>query len=177
MLRDCAAGHGETAVDANILLVLFLRRERRYEEALPISRTLTTAYPHNILMALEEGNLLRMEGKTDEAVAIYRTIWLAAKEGRYPASHYEIAAFSLADALRGNKDYAGSAAAYEEAGSVPHPDFDTKQRANLGAGEIYDLLKKRDLAVKKYQAVVAAGANTVLADAAGKYLKQPYQGP
>ncbi len=177
MLRDCAAGHGETAVDANILLVLFLRRERRYDEALPISRTLTAAYPHNILMALEEGNLLRASGKTDEAVAIYRRIWLAAKEGRYPASHYEIAAFSLADTLRANKDYAGSAAAYEEAGGVPHPDFDTQQRANLGAGEMYDLLKKRDLAVKKYQTVIAAGANTALADAAVKYLKQPYQGP
>ncbi len=177
MLRDCAAGHGETAVDAKILLVLFLRRERRYEEALPVARGLIVAYPRNILMALEEGNLLRADGKTDEAAAIYRKIWQAGKEGHYPASHYEIAAFSLADLLRDKKDYAGSAAAYEDAGAVAHPDTDTIQRANLGAGEMYDLLNRRDLAVKKYQSVMSAGANTPFADTAGKCLKQPYQGP
>ncbi|MGH9529424.1 MAG: hypothetical protein ACRD2S_05825 [Terriglobales bacterium] len=176
MLRDCAAGRGETAVDAKILLTLFLRRERRYQEALPISRTLIAAYSRNILMALEEGNLLRADGKTDEAAEIDRNSGQAGKEGRYPGSHYEIAAFSLADLLRAKNDYAGSAAAYEDAGAVPHPDKDTLQRANLGAGEMYDLLKKRDLAVKKYQLVVAAGANSALADTANKYLKEPYHG-
>src|ERR1035438_453177 len=127
-------------------------------------------------MALEEGNLLRADGKTDEAAAIYRKIWQAGKEGQYPGSHYEIAAFSLADLLRDKKDYAGSAAAFEEAADVPRPDTDTKQRANLGAGEMYDLLKRRDLAVRKYQSVIAAGANTPLADTASKCLKRPYQG-
>ena len=36
-LKDCAQGSGETSVDAQILLVVFLRREHRYEEALPIA--------------------------------------------------------------------------------------------------------------------------------------------
>ncbi len=175
-LRDCAAGRGETAVDAKILLVVFLRRERRYEEALLLARGLIEAYPHNVLMAVEDGNLLRAEGKTDDAAAIYRKIWLAGKEGHYPGTHYEIAAFSLADLLHEKKDYAGSAAAYEEACDVPHPDTDTRQRANLGAGEMYDLLKRRDLAVKKYQLVIAADPKTTLADTASKCLKQPCKG-
>jgi hypothetical protein len=175
-LRDCAGGRGETAMDAKILLVLFLRRERRYEEALPIARGLIAAYPRNVLMALEEGNLLRAEGNTEEAAATYRKIWLAGKEGRYLESHYEIAAFSLADLLRAKNDYAGAAAAYEEAGGAPNPDTDIAQRANLGAGEMYDLLNRRDLALKKYQSVVAAGANTPLAGTANKCLKEPYRG-
>jgi hypothetical protein len=41
---------------------------------------------------------------------------------------------------------------------------------------MYDLLNKRDLAIKKYQSVIAAGANTPLAETAGKCLKQPCQG-
>jgi tetratricopeptide (TPR) repeat protein len=61
-LRECAQGNGETSVDAQILLVLFLRRERRYEEALPIARALIPRYPQNVLMAMEEGNLLRAAG-------------------------------------------------------------------------------------------------------------------
>ena len=134
------------------------------------------AYPRNILMALEEANLLRADGKSEEAAALYRKIWQAGKEGHYPGTHYEIAAFSLADLLRDKKDYAGSAVAYEEAGEVPRPDTDTRQRAYLGAGEMYDLLNRRDLAVKKYQMVIAAGAGTPLAEMANKCLKQPYRG-
>src|SRR5712692_1087279 len=39
-LRECAGESGETSVDARILLVLFLRREHRYDEALPLARGL-----------------------------------------------------------------------------------------------------------------------------------------
>jgi tetratricopeptide (TPR) repeat protein len=176
-LRDCAAGRGETSADAKILLVLFLRRERRYQEALPIDKELIANYPRNVLMALEEGNLLRADGKTEEAATIYRKIWQAGKEGHYPGAHYEVAALSLGDLLRGKNDYTGAAVAYEEASRAPNPDDDDfAQRANLGAGQMYDLLNKRDLAIKKYQSVIAAGANTPLAETAGKCLKQPCQG-
>jgi hypothetical protein len=41
---------------------------------------------------------------------------------------------------------------------------------------MYDLLAKRDLAVKKYQAVVATDGTTPFADSANKYLKEPYKG-
>ena len=58
-LRDCAQGSGETSVDAQILLAVFLRREHRYEEALPIARGLIPRFPQDILLALEEGHLLR----------------------------------------------------------------------------------------------------------------------
>jgi tetratricopeptide (TPR) repeat protein len=57
-LQECAAGNGETSIDAKILLVLFLRRERRYDEALQIARRLVESYPRNVLLAVEEGNLL-----------------------------------------------------------------------------------------------------------------------
>jgi tetratricopeptide (TPR) repeat protein len=176
LLRECAAGRGETSVDAKILLGLFLRRERRYDEALPIARELIATYPRNVLMALEEGNLLRAEGKTDEAAGVYRKIVAAGKEGRYGNAHYEIASLSLADLFRGKNEYSEAAAAYEQASGIPKFDPDIEQRANLGAGEMYDLLKERDLALKKYQAAISAGANTPLADTANRYTKTPYQG-
>ncbi len=46
-LKECAQGEGETSVDAQILLVLFLRREHRYDEALSLARTLISRYPQN----------------------------------------------------------------------------------------------------------------------------------
>jgi tetratricopeptide (TPR) repeat protein len=174
-LKECAQGSGETSVDAQILLVVFLRREHRYDEALPIARSLVPRFPQDVLLALEEGHLLRAAGRTQEAEAVYRKIWQAGKEGRYPTSHYEIAAFSLGDLLRSQKDYIGAAAAYEQVGQVSQPDPTLLQKANLGAGEMYDLLQKRDLALAKYQAVVANGESTGPADTARKRMKEAYR--
>ena len=59
---------------------------------------------------------------------------------------------------------------------VPQPDPEVLQKANLAAGEMYDLLQKRDLAVKRYQAVIATDASTPFAQSANRYLKEPYAG-
>jgi len=174
-LKDSAQGEGETSVDAQILLVVFLRREHRYEEALPILRGLLPRFPQDVLLALEEGHLLRAEGHNDDAAAVYRKIWQAGKEDHYPNLHYEIAALSLGDLLRGQKNYAGAAAAYEQVSQAPQPDPEVLQKANLGAGEMYDLLQKRDLALAKYQAVVANDATTPPAETARKRMKEAYR--
>ena len=49
------------------------------------------------------------------------------------------------------------------------------QRADLGAGEMYDVLQKRDLALSKYQAVVANNASTPPAEIARKRIKEAYR--
>jgi tetratricopeptide (TPR) repeat protein len=174
-LEECARGDGETSVDAQILLVVFLRREHRYDEALTFARGLIPRYPQDVLVALEEGNLLRAAGRNAEAAAVYRRIWQAGREGHYPNLHYEIAALSLGDLLRSEKDYSGAIAAYDLVGQAPQPDPEVLQKANLGAGEIYDLQQKRDLAMAKYQAVVASDGNSPPAETARKRMKEAYR--
>jgi tetratricopeptide (TPR) repeat protein len=174
-LKECAQGNGETSIDAQILLAVFLRRERRYDEALPIVRTLVPRFPQDVLLALEEGHLLRASGLNPEAALVYRRVWQAGREGHYPGLHYEIAALSLGDLLRSQKDYSAAAAAYEQVGQVPQADAEALQKANLGAGEMYDLLQKRDLALAKYQAVVANDASTPPAETARKRMKEAYR--
>jgi len=175
-LSECAQGTGDTSIDAKILLVLFLRREHRYQDALPIARGLIQSYPHDVLLALEEGNLLRAEGNDQDAAAVYRKVWQAGRDGRYDDLHYEIAALSLGDLLRSQKDYAGAGAAYEQVNEATHGDPEILQKANLAAGQVYDVTGKRELAVKKYQAVVATDATTPLAESANRYLKEAYRG-
>ena len=174
-LKECGQGNGETSIDAQILLAVFLRREHRYDEALPIVRELVPRFPQDVLLALEEGHLLRAAGRNQEAAEVYRRIWQAGREGHYPGLHYEIAALSLGDLLRSEKDYSGAAAAYEEVGQAPQADSEALQKANLGAGEMYDLLQKRDLALAKYQAVLAADASTAPAETARKRMKEAYR--
>jgi len=43
------AGEGRSGNDARPVLILFLRREHRYSEALETARELLSAYPHNSL--------------------------------------------------------------------------------------------------------------------------------
>jgi tetratricopeptide (TPR) repeat protein len=174
-LRECAQGNGETSIDAQILLAVFLRREHHYDEALPLVRGLVPRFPQDVLLALEEGHLLRAAGRNQEAEAVYRRIWQAGREGRYPGLHYEIAALSMGDLLRSQKNYSGAAAAYEQVGQAPQADSEALQKAYLGAGEMYDLLQKRDLALAKYQAVVASDGSTVLAETARKLMKEAYR--
>ena len=163
-------------MDAKIVLLLFLRREHQYDEALQIDRALIPAYPKNLLMALEEGNLLRAAGRNAESAAVYRRIWQAGRDGRYPGLHYELAALSLGDLLRSQKDYSGAVAAYEQVSAVSKPDNNLLQKANLAAGETYDALQKRDLALKKYNAVVAMNGESPLAETARKCIKDPCRG-
>lgn len=174
-LREAANGNGETSVDAKILLALFLRRERQFDEALRDTRSLIPVYPRNVLLALEEGNLLRAMGQTQQAADAYRKIWQDGRAGRYGNLHYEIAALPLGDTLHSQKDYAGAAAAYDEVNQVSQPDPEIQQKANLGAGEMYDMLQERDLALRKYEAVIASNADSPFAEAARKYMKDAYR--
>jgi tetratricopeptide (TPR) repeat protein len=173
-LQDAANAGAESSVDAKIVLVVFLRREKRYGEALQLVRSLLAAYPRNLLLALEEGNLLRAAGKDAEAAASYRAVWQAGKDGRFPGLHYEAAAVSLGDLLRNQKDYTAAAAAYGMVDQVQKPDPEVSQKADLGAAEMYDLLQKRDQALKSYHAVIATDGSTSFAEKARQGLKEPY---
>jgi len=121
-LREAAAGSGETSTDAKIVLLLFLRREHKYPEALEIADALVPQYPQNLLIALEQGNLLRASGRNSEAASAYQRILQSGRDGLYPDLHYELAALSLGDLLRAQKDYAGAASAYEQVNQIQKPD-------------------------------------------------------
>lgn len=174
-LREVAHGGEENSVDAKVILTLFLRREHQYDEALGYMQELTARYPHNHLFPTEVANLQRAAGHLDEAEAEYRKVWQNGKEGKYGNLHYELAAWGLGELLRSKKDYGGAAAAYDLVNQAPNPDPDTLQRANLAAGEMYDLLQERDLAMKKYETVLAGNADTGPADQARRYIKEAYR--
>jgi len=174
-LNDAYRANGETSVDAGIVLMVFLRREHRYGEALEITRAIAPRFPRNYLLPLEEANLLRVSGKNGEAEEQYRRVWQNGRGGKYGNLHYEIAALGLGDLLRSEKKYQDAATAYELVSEVTGPDPELLQKANLGAGEMYDQLQKRDLAVKKYEAVVAVNSGNAEAEKARKRIKDAYR--
>ena len=53
------------------------------------------------------------------------------------------------------------------------PEF--VQKADLGAGEMYDQMQNRDAAMKKYQAVVSINSGNIEADKARKRMREAYR--
>jgi tetratricopeptide (TPR) repeat protein len=175
-LQAAAAGNTETSIDAKVILMVFLRREGHLDESLQILRSLLPQYPHNVLFAIEEGNLLRAKKQNREAEAVYRRVWGDGRAGKYSGLHYEIAANALGDLLRSEKDYSGAATSYDLVAQAPKPEAETAQKAAVNAGEMYDMLHKRDVALKRYEAAVAVDGGSPLADTARKRMKDPYTG-
>jgi tetratricopeptide (TPR) repeat protein len=171
-----AAGEagGETSVDARIALSLFLRREQRYPEALKLVGGMAADYPHNFLLTLEYANLLNAAGHGQEAITTFRKLLADGKSGVFAESRLEQAEYGLGEALRGQHDYAGAAAAYDAVLGYPRADPDLRQRASLAAGEMYDLMNQRAQAVQHYQAVISADGSSDHADLARKHIKQPF---
>lgn len=175
-LREAAAGNGESATDAKIALALFLRREQQYKEAIAAVASLSAAYPKNFLMATEHANLLNAAGEGPEAIAAFRKIIAGCHSNAYTICRMEIPAYGLGEALKGQRDYQGAVQAYELAASSA-PDPELRQRATLAAGQMYDVLQKRDAALQKYNAVIAENSTSESADLARHYIKQAYKTP
>ncbi len=175
LLRE-AGEHGVlTSVEARTALMLFLRREAKYGDATSVALSLKNQYPRDFLFWLEEANLLKDSGDAKQAIAHYRAaLEQAKKPGYFPNAHLELAWYGLADTLRGQRAFQESADAFEQVVVQPTVTPDLKRRAQLAAGQEYDLLQQRDKATAAYKAVLNEGSDSQQAADAKKYLRSPF---
>jgi tetratricopeptide (TPR) repeat protein len=89
----------------------------------------------------------------------------------------EMAYYGLGEALRGQNDFQSAADAYDQVQASPKSDPDLRLRATLAAGQMYDAMKRRDQAIQRYQAVIAADAGSERAEQARRLMKHAYQSP
>ena len=177
MLHDAAARGVITSVEARVCLMLFLRREAKYQEATQIAQALVAQYPHDFLFHLEVANLQKDSGQGLTAISSYRdVVALAKKPGYFVTTHLELVYFGLGDSLRGQRMYADSVEAFRQGAYQSTTSPELKRRCLLAAGMVYDLMRDHDKATQQYQAVIDAGSNSVQADQARKYMKTPYAG-
>jgi len=176
-LRDCAARGVITAVESRTVLSLFLRHDRRYPEALAVQHGLAEQYPHDYLFRIEEANLTKDEGHGPEAIAVYKTVLAdAAKPGYFVDPRLQMAYFGLADTQRGQNLVAEAAVNYVHAAEQPNCSDWLRKRAQLNAGQMFDLLHQREEAVKLYRLAFAGGGDQSQAEAAKRLLNTPYSG-
>jgi tetratricopeptide (TPR) repeat protein len=177
LLRESAAHGIVTPIESRTALSLFLRHDARYPEAIVVQKGLADQYPHDFLFRIEVANLTKDSGNGPGAIAIYREILADAnKPGYFVEPRLHMAYWGLADTERGQNNISAAAQNYLLAAAQPTCSDWLRRRAQLNAGEMFDLLNKREEAIKQYQLASAGGGDQSQADAAHRYLKTPYTG-
>jgi tetratricopeptide (TPR) repeat protein len=176
-IREAANAGGETRVDAKTALSLFLAREHQYSEGLSLVHELYRAYPHNFHFGLSEANMLRASGRIPEAIAAYRDLLALGQRGTFPQARLERAAIALGQTFREQGNYQAAANAFESIAQIAGADHEQVARTKLLAGEMYDLSRERDAAVREYQEVIAMSGDPVQVREAKRLLKDPYHEP
>jgi tetratricopeptide (TPR) repeat protein len=177
LLREAAAHGIVTVVESRTALSLFLRHDARYPEALAVQRGLAEQYPRDYLFRLEEANLTKDSGDGPAAIAAYKAVIADARKPNFFIDpRLQMAYFGLADTQRGQNMIEEAAQNYLEAAAQPKCSDWLRRRAQLNAGQMFDLLRQRDRAMKQYQLASAGGGDQSQTDAARRYLKTPYTG-
>lgn len=175
LLREAAAHGVVNGIESRTALSLFLRHDGRYAEALAVQHGLAEQYPHDYLFRLEEANLTKDKGDGPAAIATYkRVLEDARKPGYFCDPRLQMAYFGLADTQRGQNLIAEAAENYLHAAAQPASSDWLRRRAELNAGEMFDLLHQRDKAIEQYKLASADGGDQSQAEAAQRYLKTPY---
>jgi hypothetical protein len=177
LLRQCAADGTVNRVECRTSLALFLRHDARYAEALNVMHGLSQDYPRDYLFRLEEANLAKDKGDGPTAIATYKRVLAdATKPGYFTDPRLQMAYFGLAETQRGQNLIADAAQNYLNAAAQPKCSDWVRRRAELAAGQMFDLLHQREKAVEQYQRAAAPGGDQSQAEDARKYLKTPYTG-
>jgi tetratricopeptide (TPR) repeat protein len=177
LLRESAAHGLVTNIESRTALSLFLRHDARYPEALAVEHGLAVEYPRDYLFRLEEANLTKDKGDGPGAIAAYKKVLEDSQKPNYFIDpRLQMAYFGLADTQRGQNLITEAAENYLNAAAQPKCSDWLRRRAQLNAGQMYDLLHQRDKAIEQYNQASAGGGDQSQADAARRYLKTPYTG-
>lgn len=175
--------------DARALLLVLLKREKRYQEALNISRELGAKYPRNYLFKLEAADALnsiatdeRQAGRAaealkaeGEALSILESLVRDRAIREAATRSLDLIHFRYGEALLNASQHESAAKEFVFAASVTDAEPELVTLAHLQAAHAFDLAGKRSDAITQYRAVLsrpdASGAHTE----ARQGLKEPYK--
>ena len=178
-----------TREEAKILLIAIYKKEKRFPDALVLSRELQEKYPRNYLFRLETADTLvsqavitRQAGKTKEADAMegealstFETMLHdRPAEGSAPRA-LDLIHFRYGEALLLTGQAQRAAREFLAATIVKEADAGTVSRAHLRAAQAFDLAGKRNEALAEYRAVLSRPNVYDSYDQARRGQKEPYR--
>lgn len=178
-----------TREEAKILLIAIYKKERRFPDALALSRELQEKYPRNYLFRLETADTLvsqaaiaRQASKTKEvdamegeALSTFETMLHdRPAEGAAPRA-LDLIHFRYGEALLLMGQAQPAAREFLAATMVKEADAGTVSRANLRAAQAFDLAGKRNEALAQYRVVLSRPNVYDSHDQARRGQKEPYK--
>ncbi|HEX8707292.1 MAG TPA: hypothetical protein VF723_03435 [Pyrinomonadaceae bacterium] len=175
--------------DAKALLIVLLKRERRWEDALAISRELAAKYPRNYLFKLEAADALvaiaaaerqagRSAGTTSaerEALALYDSL-LRDRTAREAAGRsLDLVHFRYGQALLAAGQPENAAKEFLACAGLAGAEPGLVTMAHLNAARSLDLAGRRSEALAEYRIVLSRPNVEDAHDGAKQGLREPYQ--
>ena len=171
--------------DAKSLLLVLYKREKRFNDALAISRELSAKYPRNYLLKLEsadalisQANAARKESKLDVAASAERevyTIFDALLRERAASGYFDLIHFRYGETLLQAGQPERAALEFLAAANVKGAETAVATMAHLRAAQSLDLASKRSEALAEYRVVLARQDVYNAHEEAKRGLREPYK--
>jgi tetratricopeptide (TPR) repeat protein len=175
--------------NARLLLISIYKKEKRFPEALALSRELQKKYPRNYLFGLETADSLvsqaaieRQKSKTgeaekmeSEAVRAFETMLHEAPAGGAAPRALDLIHFRYGEALLLMRQAERAAREFLAATTIKEADAGTVSRAHLRAAQSFDLAGKRNEALAEYRVVLSRPNVYDSYDQARRGQKEPYR--
>lgn len=182
-IEGVAVKGNENRVDAQIVLCALYRREGQATRAIPLASQLTQRYPRNYLLRFEMAQMYASLGNRRDALNTLREIGRLKREN---APGYERVPWEKIYYETGNLEFwfddLGRALdnlrkVTETPEQLNELDLNTGVLALMRQGQIYDLQKNHNLAVKAYQQAVKFAPAAEAARESQHYINSPYSRP
>ena len=164
-------------LDAQILLGVIYRRERRAADAIPLLRPMIARFPRNYLFRLELAQMYSDLGDKAKALETFDEIERLKKAGTkgYERLSGERLAFARGNMLFWYQDF--DAAIEQLKLATAHPeslDLNNATMAWMRLGQCYDMKKQRAAAKPAYRAAIQMAPASEVAKESRRYLDAPY---
>jgi tetratricopeptide (TPR) repeat protein len=156
--------------DAKVLLLTLYNRENKNTEVLHLLETLSNKYPQNYLFKVERANTLVKLNRATESYQLFEEL-LKTKSAQ---KMQDLIHYQYGEAFSSQGRYADALNEFQKVKSLNASSSELVTRAHLRAGQILDLLAKRDEAKLEYQTVLKRENVFDSHEQAKKYLQKPY---
>jgi hypothetical protein len=178
-----------TREDAKVLLIAIYKKEKRFPEALALSRELQDKYPRNYLFRLETADTLvsqaaierrarkikEAEKMESEALSTFETMLHERSAAGAAPRALDLIHFRYGEAFLLMGRPQSAAGEFLAATNVRGADAGTVSRAHLRAAQSFDLAGKRSEALAEYRVVLSRPNIYDSYDQARRGLREPYK--
>jgi tetratricopeptide (TPR) repeat protein len=177
-VQEVASKGSINRVDAQILLCALYRRENSPLRAVPLVRELIHRFFRNYLLYLELAQMYSMGGDGVHGLEALQELERLKRSGTPGASRvpWEKIYYQRGSIQFWYNDLPSALENLKKVTAVADDiDLNTGVSAFLRTGQIYDLTRRRDLALEAYKKAIAYAPNAEAAQECRKYLSAPYR--